>query len=89
MEPQRMLVSILEEIVGEGLLEEELRSNTLICYDLELESIEVVALLELLAERLGVVPDVFGEDRSLDADKLDALTFGDLLEQLKSRVPPA
>lgn len=75
------LSEILEEVIGEDfLLEDELTMETSFDEDLQLESIEFVALAEKLLERYGEKVDFVGWLAGLELDEIIALTVGQLVD---------
>ncbi|MDH5675268.1 MAG: hypothetical protein OEZ06_24320 [Myxococcales bacterium] len=80
---RRALLAVLEEVVGEGFLD-DLPANASIYFDLELESLELITLLELLLERFGIEPDVLNDRGGLDVGKLECLTLDALLLHIQA-----
>ena len=69
-----------DELLFEGPIGFETRFNA----DLELESIEIVALAELVQERFGDAVDFAGWVSGMELDAIIALTVGDLVEFIVS-----
>lgn len=75
------LSEILGDVIGEDfLLEDELTMETSFDEDLQLESIEFVALAEKLLERYGEKVDFVGWLAGLELDEIIALTVGQLVD---------
>ena len=75
------LSEILGDVIGEDfLLEDELTMETSFDEDLQLESIEFVALAEQLLERYGEKVDFVGWLAGLELDEIIALTVGQLVD---------
>ena len=72
---------MLGDIIGEDfLLDDELTMETSFDQDLQLESIEFVALAEKLLERYGEQVDFVGWLAGFELDDIIALTVGQLVE---------
>ena len=86
MMPQRedvldAVAGFIHEIVGEDFeLEDPITEATSFSDDLELESIEFVALAELLQKRYGEKVDFVGWISHKELDEIIALKVGDLVE---------
>ena len=75
------LREILLEVIGDDfLLEDELTMETSFDADLQLESIEFVALAEQLLERYGEQVDFVNWLAEMDLDQIIALTVGQLVD---------
>ncbi len=75
------LQTMLLEVIGEDfLLEDELTMDTSFDADLQLESIEFVALAEQLLERYGEQVDFVDWLAGMDLDQIIALTVGQLVD---------
>ncbi|UQX04466.1 acyl carrier protein [Streptomyces sp. RerS4] len=80
------ITGMLVEILGdEFLLAEEVTMSTSFNEDLALESIEFVALAELLHERYGSEVDLMGFLAEKDMDAILAMSVGELVTHI-SRV---
>jgi acyl carrier protein len=80
------LTEILREVVGEAWAEEiEIGMDTSFSDDLELESIELVALAEKVQARFGAEVDFVGWLSNLELDRIIALTVGDVVERVEQR----
>lgn len=72
---------MLAEVIGDDfLLDEELTVDTSFNEDLEIESIEFVALAERLTERYGSQMDFVGWMGQMELDDIIALSVGDLVD---------
>ncbi|MFJ6793010.1 acyl carrier protein [Streptomyces sp. NPDC091268] len=77
------ITGMLVEIVGdEFLLTEEVTMNTTFNEDLALESIEFVALAELLHHRYGAGVDLMGFLSEKDMDGILAMSVGELVTHI-------
>ncbi|MEV6583922.1 acyl carrier protein [Streptomyces sp. NPDC051582] len=77
------ITGMLVEILGdEFLLAEEVTMSTSFNEDLALESIEFVALAELLYERYGSEVDLMGFLAEKDMDAILAMSVGDLVTHI-------
>ena len=75
------LQEILGEVIGEDfLLEDEVTMETSFDEDLQLESIEFVALAEKLLERYGEAVDFVSWLAGMDLDSIISLTVGQLVD---------
>ena len=73
--------SVLVEVIGDDfLLDTEIELDTSFNEDLELESIEFVALSERLLERYGSQVDFVAWMAEMDLDEIIALTVGELVD---------
>jgi acyl carrier protein len=74
----------IREVIGEAWADEvSIERETSFSEDLELESIELVALSEKLAERFGAGVDFVGWLSEMELDAILALTVGDVVEQIE------
>ncbi|MET7619199.1 phosphopantetheine-binding protein [Streptomyces sp. NPDC005408] len=77
------ITAMLVETVGdEFLLAEEVTLNTTFNEDLALESIEFVALAELLQKRYGAAVDLIAFLADKDMEEILAMTVGDLVSHI-------
>jgi acyl carrier protein len=77
----RSVEELITEVVGdELLLDGPMTMETSFNRDLELESIEFVALAELLQNRYGASLDFVGWLSNKELDEIIALRVGDLVE---------
>ncbi|MFJ8015644.1 acyl carrier protein [Streptomyces sp. NPDC096339] len=77
------ITSMLVEIVGdEYLLAEEVTMETTFNQDLALESVEFVALAELLHHRYGADVDLMGFLAEKDMDAILAMSVGELVTHI-------
>jgi len=75
------LQEILADVIGEDfLLEDDLTMETSFDEDLQLESIEFVALAEKLLERYGEQVDFVSWLATMELDEIIALTVGQLVD---------
>jgi acyl carrier protein len=73
--------AILADVIGDDfLLDEELTADTSFNEDLEIESIEFVALAEQLTERYGSQVDFVAWMGEMELDDIIALSVGDLVD---------
>lgn len=80
-----VVVRLVREVVGEAWIEEiEIGRQTSFGRDLELESIEFVALAERLQEVWGERVDFVGWLASMELEALIELTVGELVEHVES-----
>ncbi|MBN1656107.1 MAG: hypothetical protein JXA30_20230 [Deltaproteobacteria bacterium] len=82
---ERMLHDLKElfiEILGEDFDHEDITPETSLIYDLGLESLEFIAVLDAIHQRYGVLLQIAQEDGEVDSRFLDKLTVGFLIEQL-------
>ncbi|MFE7093768.1 acyl carrier protein [Streptomyces erythrochromogenes] len=85
MEPDILaeITGMLVEIVGdEYLLAEEITMKTTFNEDLALESVEFVALAELLHHRYGADVDLMGFLAEKDMDAILAMSVGELVTHI-------
>ncbi|MCD6641153.1 MAG: hypothetical protein LT071_14740 [Nocardioides sp.] len=81
---------ILDEVVGEDLLMgEPLAMETSFNEDLQLESIEFVALAEALLETYGSRVDFVSWMAAMELDDVVALTAGDVVDFVVESLQPA
>ena len=74
----------IQEVVGEAWADEiEIQVETSFSEDLELESIELVALSEKLAEKFGAEIDFVGWLSGMELDAILGLTVGDVVEHIE------
>ncbi|GAA1573686.1 hypothetical protein GCM10009678_65390 [Actinomadura kijaniata] len=84
------VVAMLVEVVGEDfLLDVEVGPDTTFNDDLALESIEFVALAEKLQLRYGPAIDFAAFIADMDLDQILAMSVGDLVAHIESRLSPA
>ncbi|WP_406301578.1 phosphopantetheine-binding protein [Streptomyces sp. NBC_00879] len=84
------ITAMLVETVGdEFLLAEEVTLDTTFNEDLALESIEFVALAELLQQRYGSAVDLIAFLAEKDMEEILAMTVGDLVSHIAGRPAPA
>jgi acyl carrier protein len=77
------ITAMLVETVGdEFLLAEEVTLRTTFNEDLALESIEFVALAELLQQRYGTAVDLIAFLAEKDMEEILAMTVGDLVSHI-------
>ncbi|MEZ4238079.1 MAG: phosphopantetheine-binding protein [Myxococcota bacterium] len=80
------LIEILREVVGEAWADEiAIGPETSFSDDLELESIELVALAEQVQARSGAEVDFVGWLSNMELDQIVALTVGDVVERVAQR----
>ncbi|MEQ1507957.1 MAG: phosphopantetheine-binding protein [Myxococcota bacterium] len=80
------MTELLREVVGDAWASEvEIGMDTSFSNDLELESIELVALAEKVQARYGADVDFVGWLSTLDLDAIIALTVGDVVGFVESR----
>ncbi|HEY7938251.1 MAG TPA: acyl carrier protein [Acidimicrobiales bacterium] len=73
--------TLLVDVIGDDfLLDTEIELDTSFNEDLELESIEFVALSERLLERYGSQVDFVAWMAEMDLDEIIALTVGELVD---------
>jgi acyl carrier protein len=81
------VVQILVDVIGEDfLLEVEVGSDTTFTDDLALESIEFVALGDALQRHYGGRVDFAAFVADMDLDEIMAMTVGDLVSHIESRL---
>lgn len=84
------LTQILVDVIGEDfLLEVEVTPATTFSHDLELESIEFVAMAEKLQQRYGGRVDLTGFLAGLSIDQILDLTVGALAEHVARSLAPS
>ncbi len=76
------VTTMIHEILGDDGA--EVTMETSFSDDLELESIEFVALAEKLTKRYGKEVDFAGWLSSMELDKILALKVGDLVEHIRT-----
>jgi acyl carrier protein len=77
------LAALLREATGESTeWQERITASSTLEDDLELDSIELTALAELVQRRYGDRVDLLAYLRGLDLDELIALTVGDLADHI-------
>ena len=73
--------SLIREVMGDDLMfEDEIGTDTSFSQDLELESIEFVALAERIQAHYGSHIDFVGWLSGMELDRIIALRVGDLVE---------
>ena len=77
------VVGFVREVIEDDLGEEPIGLETRFSEDLELESIEFVALAERLQEHYGEAVDFVGWISSLELDRIIALQVGDLVRFIR------
>ena len=81
----QIVSELIVDVVGDELeLDEPISMETRFSDDLELESIEFVALAEKLQERYGAQIDFVGWLSNKELDEIIALSVGDLVEFIES-----
>ncbi|TQK50416.1 acyl carrier protein [Streptomyces sp. SLBN-118] len=84
------ITAMLVETVGdEFLLADEVTPDTTFNEDLALESIEFVALAELLHQRYGAAVDLIAFLAEKDMEEILAMTVGDLVSHIAGTPAPA
>ncbi|WP_251020958.1 phosphopantetheine-binding protein [Streptomyces sp. ISL-98] len=84
------ITAMLVETVGdEFLLADEVTPKTTFNEDLALESIEFVALAELLHQRYGAAVDLIAFLAEKDMEEILAMTVGDLVFHIAATAPSA
>lgn len=83
------VAGMLAEVVGHEVLTAGVGRGTRFTEDLALESIEFVALAERVRGRYGDRVDLPGFLAELDLDRLAALTVGDLVGHIETRLAAA
>ena len=77
--------TIIGKVMGEDFIAEiEIDEDTSFNLDLEVESIEFVALAEMLQEHYGEGIDFAGWMATMDVDEIIALTVGELVQFIVS-----
>lgn len=85
-----VVASIIREVIGEDWADEvEITRETAFAADLELESIEFVALAERLQERYGAQVDFVGWLSGKQLDEIIALRVGDLVAYIEGSNRPS
>ena len=88
--PEEVLAAVrtlLVDVIGDDfLLDTEIELDTSFNEDLELESIEFVALSERLLERYGAQVDFVAWMAEMDLDEIIALTVGELVDFIVTSV---
>jgi acyl carrier protein len=88
--PEEVLAEVrtlLVDVIGDDfLLDTEIELDTSFNEDLELESIEFVALSERLLERYGAQVDFVAWMAEMDLDEIIALTVGELVDFIVTSV---
>lgn len=75
------VAGLIREVIGEDwVLEAPIRMDTSFSADLELESIEIVALSEKVQARYGDALDFAGWLSGMEIDEIIALNVGQLVE---------
>ena len=77
------VAKMIEEVVEEDLFVDEVTMDTSFNDDLELESIEFVALAEKLREQYGAGVDFAGWLSSMELDQILSLKVGDLVKLIE------
>ena len=79
------ITRMLGEVIGEDyLLEFDVTADTAFSGDLELESIEFVALAGLMKEHYGTGVDFVGFIASMDLHEIIALRVGQVIDHIQS-----
>jgi acyl carrier protein len=76
----REVADLLVAVTGDSGLADRITLETSVEDDLQLESVELTALGELMRQRFGRGVDLSAYLESLDLDQLIALRVGDLVE---------
>ncbi|MFN2383642.1 MAG: acyl carrier protein [Gemmatimonadota bacterium] len=77
------VAAMIRAVIGEDwALEQPITRETSFSRDLELESIEFVALAEQIQERYGAQVDFPGWLSQMDLDSIIGLTVGDVVEHI-------
>lgn len=85
-----VVASMITEVVGDDLeLDEPITMDTSFNEDLELESIELVALSEKLQQHYGAELDFVGWLSNKELDEIIALRVGELVEYIVSCRTPS
>ena len=80
------VASMIREVIGEEWIQTaSITMNTTFAEDLELESIEIVALAEQVQVRYGDDVDFPGWFGALDLDAIIGLTIGQLVDRIAER----
>ncbi len=80
----RTVSQMVEEVLGEDMLLDEITMDTLFSEDLELESIEFVALSERLQERYGDQVDFVSWLSEMELPEIIGLSVGQLVDHIAS-----
>jgi acyl carrier protein len=80
----RTVTEMVEEVLGEDMLLDEITMGTLFSEDLELESIEFVALSERLQERYGDQVDFVSWLSEMELPEIIGLSVGQLVDHIAS-----
>lgn len=80
----RTVSEMIEEVLGEDMLLDEITMETLFSEDLELESIEFVALSERLEERYGDRVDFVSWLSEMELPEIIGLSVGQLVDYIAS-----
>jgi acyl carrier protein len=79
------VAGLIEEVIGDEFLEEmSIGRETSFAEDLELESIEFVALSELLLEHYGETVDFIAWLSDMEVPEIVGLTVGELVDFIAS-----
>ncbi len=73
---------LLGEILGEDFSHEEVNIGTSLIYDLGLESLEFIAVLDAIYQKYGVLVQITSDDGEIDPDIVDKVTVGYIVEKL-------
>ena len=76
------VASVIEEVLGEDLILDEITMETSFSEDLELESIEFVALSERLQEHYGDRVDFVAWLSDMELPQIIGLTVGELVDHI-------
>ena len=80
------LVDMVRTVIGEEWIQSfAIERNSKFSQDLELESIEIVALAEKVQERWGEEVDFPGWLAEMDVDQIIALSVGQLVDRIVAR----
>ena len=80
-----IVADLVRQVIGEEWADEiQITASTSFSDELELESIEFVALAELLQERFGSEVDFVGWISAMELDEIIGLHVGQLVEFIKS-----
>ena len=79
------IAGMIQQVLGEEwVLESPITMDTTFSYDLEVESIELVALSEKLQEKYGTAVDFPGWLAQMELEEIINLTVGQLVEYIDS-----
>lgn len=79
------IATMIQQVLGEEwVLESPITMETTFSYDLEVESIELVALSEKLQEKYGSAVDFPGWLAGMELEEIINLTVGQLVEYIDS-----